>query len=160
MSSIALLPLLRVNAGVQTDEDFALSIAFFLRDGVTPIDLSGIAFIASIGSLFVADTAQGFLAVSGSSLNVLSLNIHRRPQGCVANRHFRPALACQDGTAARDVFANSTLTVGAPALANVTVLMAAGGSPTAAASAVSPALAAVANLQSLRAYRRCPRARL
>ena len=43
MSTLPLLPLVQITDGVQSDEDWRLSIAYYLDDAITPIPLDGLA---------------------------------------------------------------------------------------------------------------------
>lgn len=141
MSSVQLLPLLRVSAGVQADEDFSLSLAFYLSDGITPINLSGLTFIAKVGVLTTAVSASGALVVSGASNNMLTLTILAATKSSWCAGAYPLSLLASDGVYTRDIFALSTLTVGAPALNSLTTLVAPGGSATSIATATSSALA-------------------
>ncbi|MGO8738064.1 hypothetical protein [Rhodoblastus sp.] len=102
----------QVIASVQPDEDFAPPTLLFLEaDGVTPIDLTGIEFTARIGSFPPLTSGDGAITVSGSSLTFFVPAASKLwPTG-----KYAFSLLASDGTNTRDIFANSTLTVGAPA---------------------------------------------
>jgi hypothetical protein len=68
VSNLLLLQPQVVRAAVMPDEDFAPPALMFVEaDGVTPIDLTGIAFTATIGA-FPALTSGNGLIASGSTL--------------------------------------------------------------------------------------------
>ena len=114
MSNILLLGLQQAIASVQPSEDFAPpTLLFFEADGVTPISLDGIAFTAKIGSVATLTAVAG-LTVSGNALTFF-VPVNGWPTG----KHDFTLLA-SDGTDTRDIFANSTLTVGQPASFQVT----------------------------------------
>lgn len=99
-----------VRASVQADEDFrAGPLTFFAADGVTPLDLTGIAFTARIGAATLT-SAAGQIFVSGNALSFFV------PAGSVAWRsgRFGFSLLAEDGLRAHEIFANSALTVGLP----------------------------------------------
>lgn len=141
MSAISLLPLLKVSAGVQTDEDFTLAIAFYLSDGVSPINLTGISFTSRIGSIFSASTAAGTLSITGANSNNLVFAVPASAKASWPTGAYTLSLLATDGTYTRDVFAMSTLTVGAPALDTIAPLVAPGGAPTSVASLQSSSVA-------------------
>ncbi len=125
-TNISLLPLQQVTASVEADEDFAPPpILFFQSDGVTPIDLTGIAFTAWIGNNPALTSAfGGAIAVSGNSVSFfVAASAKEWPTG-----RYSFTLLASDGTFTRDIFANSTLTVGAPAAFSVSALAGAGSS--------------------------------
>ena len=124
MSNIVLLSLQQVVAGVEADEDFAPPpLQFFEADGVTPIDLTGIEFTARIGMFPPLTSSGGGINVSGNSLTFfVPVAAKIWPTG-----RFNFTLLASDGTYTRDIFANSTLTVGQPAAFSV-VAFSSGGS--------------------------------
>ncbi len=151
MTNIEFLPLLKVVAGVQGDEDFNPSIAFMQSDGVTPIGLAGIAFTAKIGSLATLSTSAGSLVVSGPGNNVLSFSAPAIGRAIWPTGPQPLSLQATDGTYTRDVFANSTLIVGNPASFSVTTFSTPGASAavigTFTAVAIAAALAGLSPAQ-------------
>ncbi len=145
MSNIELLPLLKIAAGVQADEDFNPSIAFFAADGVTPLSLAWIAFTARIGSVATLASAGGQIVVSGAAGNILSFNVLAAAKNWPTGRYPFSLLAT-DGTYTRDVFADSFLVVGAPAFFSATPK--AGYSSAAQASAALSITAAISTCQN------------
>jgi hypothetical protein len=145
MSNILLLSLQQVIAGVEADEDFAPPpLQFFEADGVTPIDLTGIAFTARVGMFPPLTSSGGGIEVSGNSLTFFA------PAAAKAWRtgRFPFTLLASDGTFTRDVFASSTLTVGQPASFSVSAFS--NGGSGAALSSLSGAqlLGLLGNLSS------------
>lgn len=141
MSNINLLPILQVLAGVQPDEDFVLTIAFWLSDNVTPVALTGITFTASIQDVIeegVAATING--VISGTSSNILTLQVLAAAKANWQIGTYALTMTASDGTYARDVFAFSTLTVGAPALDSASQLIVPGLSPLSYGEFLSSAL--------------------
>ncbi|WP_298353935.1 hypothetical protein [Rhodoblastus sp.] len=129
MSNILLLTRQQVIASVEADEDFGpWTISFFEADGVTQIALSGISFTASVGSYPALTSAGGAITVSG---NAITFFVPAASKAWATGR-YPFMLQASDGTYTRDIFANSTLTVGAPAAFSVSALASAG-----AASALS-----------------------
>lgn len=100
-TNISALPLLKVLAGVQSDEDFTISLALTQSDGVTPLDLSGISFSSKIGSFATITTANG-LTVSG---NIISWTVLAAQKSGWPTGQYDFALTASDGTDTRDVFA-------------------------------------------------------
>jgi hypothetical protein len=123
-SNIALLSLQQVIAAVEADEDFAPPpLQFFEADGVTPVSLAGISFTAKIGAFpALASSAGAGIAVSGNSLTFF---VPAASKAWGTGRYAFTLLA-SDGTYTRDIFANSTLTVGAPAAFSVSAFAGAG----------------------------------
>ena len=110
MTNIAMLPKYRVTAGVGADEDFLLSMAFTLSDGVTPLSLAGIAFAMTVGSYVVLTTASG-LSISGALNNVLTAYVPAAAKTAWTGV-VELGLVASDGTYTADVFSGSSLTVG------------------------------------------------
>jgi hypothetical protein len=118
MSNISLLSSQQVIASVDCDEDFAPPpLLFFEADGVTPIDLSGISFTSRIGNFpALTNAGGGGIQVAGNSLTFFVPAASKNwPSG-----RFSFSLLASDGTFTRDLFANSTLTVGGAASFAVT----------------------------------------
>ena len=115
-TNIELLPLCKATAGVGLDEDWIFSLSFFLADGVTPIDLTGITLTVSIftgyGIIFT-----GAATISG---NVATLTVLAAAKASWEPGVYNFSLLATDGTNARDVFALSTLTVDAPQIITIT----------------------------------------
>jgi hypothetical protein len=147
MSTLTLLPLVRVSDGVQTDEDWSLSIAYFLDDGVTPIPLTGLSFTLNVGGFATLSTSTGNLVVGGPSNNVLTITALAGAKASWPSGVWPLTLNANDGVYARDLFASSTLTIGAGQIAQVTLLVAPDASVASVASSVPAALAAA--LQAL-----------
>ena len=113
MSNIELLPLLKVDAGVQANEDFNPSIAFFEADGVTPLSLAGMAFAASIGTVATLTTAGAQIVIGGVSSNILSFDVLAAAKATWPTGRYPFSLLATDGAFARDVFsAESAIVVG------------------------------------------------
>jgi hypothetical protein len=76
MTQVSSLPCLAVMAGVQTDEDWLMSIGLFEPDGVTPVSLAGLTLTASLTSLDTGGPIySGAPVVSGAGSNVLTLTV-------------------------------------------------------------------------------------
>lgn len=135
MSNLTLLPLVRVSDGVQPDEDWRFSIAFYLDDAVTPIGLTGLTFTVSVGSFATLTTASGQISVTGPSNNVLALAVLKDNKASWPTGVHDLSLAVTDGAGARELFAYSTLSVGSPQSARVSLINApdTAGRPVAAA---------------------------
>jgi len=147
MSTLTLLPLIRVSDGVQSNEDWQLNIAFFLDDELTPIPLTGLSFSSTIGSLATLSTAGGQIAVAGPSSNVLIITAPASQTTSWANGVYPISLTVSDGVNTRALFALSTLTVGAAQIPRVSLLVAPDTVPRAVAAPLSSALSAA--LQAL-----------
>lgn len=143
MSNILLLSLQQVVAGVEADEDFAPpSLLFLEADGVTPIDLTGISFTARIGDFPPLTSANGAIAVSGNSLTFFVPAAQKN----WATGRYGFSLLASDGTNTRDIFANSTLTVGQPASFSVAPYGAASSSTAITSLSGANLLAIIANM--------------
>ena len=147
MSTLSLLPLVRVSDGVQTDEDWSLSIAYFLDDGFTPISLAGLQFTLAVGDFATLSSAAGNLVVGGPSSNVLTISAPASVKASWPTGVWPIGLNATDGVFSRDLFASSTLTIGSGQIAQVALLVAPDPVPSAVASPVPAALAAA--LQAL-----------
>ena len=104
------LQMWNVQASVMPDEDFRGGpLEFFAADGVTPLDLAGIAFTAKIDAVTLTNEV-GQIVVSGNALSFFV------PAGSVSWRsgRFGFSLLAQDGVRAHEILANSALTVGLP----------------------------------------------
>ena len=143
MSNILLLSLQQVAASVEADEDFGpWTMTFFEADGVTPIDLAGISFTATIGPFqALTSGAGGALTVSG---NTLTLFLPAAQKNWATGRYSFSLLA-SDGTYTRDILANSTVIVGAPAAFSVSAYSS-GGSANALSNLSGAALLALLEL--------------
>lgn len=130
-TSIGLLPLYRAIAGVQSDEDWALSLAFYLADGVTPISLAGISFAGALTPQWGATISLGGaqFAISGASSNILTLTVLAAAKAAWGLGAYQFTILASDGVSERDLLGNSTLTVGAPQVLTLTPIVAAGGAP-------------------------------
>ena len=147
MSTLTLLPLIRVSDGVQSDEDWQLSIAFYLDDGVTPVPLSGLSFTLSVGSFATLSTSSGQIVVTGPNNNLLVITA-LAPEKAGWPQGVSPiALTATDGSSTRDLFASSTLSVGSGQIATVSLLVAPDNISRSVAAAIPAALAAA--LQAL-----------
>ncbi len=142
MSTLTLLPLVRVADGVQPDEDWQLSLAFYLDDGVTPIDLTGLSFILTVDSLATLTTSGGEIVASGPSNNLLVVTALAASKSNWSTGLYSMSLAASDGLFTRDLFAYSTLTVGSPQVRHVSLLVAPDPIPRSIASPLPAALAA------------------
>ncbi len=147
MSTLTLLPLIRVSDGVQTDEDWQLSIAFYLDDGVTPVPLSGLSFTLSVGVFATLSTSSGQIVVTGPTNNLLVITALATQKASWPQGVFPITLAATDGSATRDLFASSTLSIGSGQVASVSLLVAPDSIPRSVAAVIPAALAAA--LQAL-----------
>jgi hypothetical protein len=141
MSNLTLLPLVRVADGVQIGEDWSLAIAFYLDDGVTPIPLDGLTFTLNVGALATLTSAGGQLSTSGPSNNVLVIFCAASATSAWPTGVVDISLVATDGVSTCDLFAVSTLAIGAPQVARVTLLVAPDAIPQALASPIPAALA-------------------
>jgi hypothetical protein len=147
MSTLSLLPLIRVTDGVQTDEDWQICIAFYLDDGVTPIPLSGLAFSLSVGGFATLGTSGGQIVISGPSNNVLVVTALAAEKTSWPTGVYPITLSASDGVNTRDIFASSTLAIGSAQVARVGLLVTPDNIPRSIAAPISAALAAA--LQAL-----------
>ena len=107
MSNIALLPLYEVHAGIQANEDWSMSLFVARPDGVTPIDLTGITFTATVGSytpISVSGDATGLVVIAASAAQKSAWADGYHPMTVLAT--------ASDGK--RDLTARSFLTIGSP----------------------------------------------
>jgi hypothetical protein len=141
MTNLTLLPLVRLADGVQIGEDWSLAIAFYLDDGVTPIPLNGLTFTLMVGGLTILSSGSGQIMASGPSNNVLVISCAASITSGWSPRVVDLSLAATDGVSIRDLFALSTLAIGAPQVARITLLVAPDVIPQ---SLVSPLPAALA----------------
>ena len=142
MSTLSLLPLVKVTDGVQPGEDWQLSIAFYLDDGVTPVDLSGLTFTLSIGALATLTSATGQIVASGPLVNVLAITALGAQTTSWPIAVYSLSLVASDGTYTRDIFALSTLAVGAGQVARVSLIVAPDNTPISVAASIPSALSA------------------
>ena len=147
MSTLPLLPLVEITDGVQSDEDWRLSIAYYLDDGVTPIPLTGLSFTLSVGAFAILSSSAGQIVVSGPSNNVLVITELAAAKAAWPTGVYPIALSVNDGTYTRDLFASSSLTIGAAQITHVTLVTAPDFLATSIAAQVPVALAAA--LQAL-----------
>ena len=141
MSNLTLLPLVRVADGVQVGEDWSLAIAFYLEDGVTPIALTGLTFTLTVGTLATLTSASGQISTSGPSDNVLVIACPASITAGWTTGVVDIGLMASDGASTRELFALSTLAVGAPQVARLTLVVAPDAVPQALASPIPAALA-------------------
>jgi hypothetical protein len=142
MSTLTLLPPLRVADGVQPDEDWRLSIAFYLEDGVTPIPLTGLAFTLNVGAIATLGAAGDHITVSGPLNNVLLVTVLAAEKASWQPGVYPLSLSASDGQYTRELFASSTLTVGSSQVAQVSLLVAPDASQSSIAAPLPAALAA------------------
>jgi hypothetical protein len=142
MSTLSLLPLLKVSDGVQPGEDWQLSIAFYLDDGVTPVDLSGLSFTLSLGALATLSSSSGQIVSSGPLTNVLAITAIAADTISWPTAVYSLSLVATDGTYTRDIFALSTLAVGAAQVARVSMIVAPDSTPISIAAAIPSAISA------------------
>ncbi len=147
MSTLTLLPLIRVSDGVETYEDWQLSYAFFLDDGGTPVPLSGLSFTLSVGGFATLSTSGGQIVVTGPTDNLLVITALATQKASWPQGVFPITLTATDGSATRDLFASSTLSIGSGQVASISLLVAPNSIPRSVAAAVPAALAAA--LQAL-----------
>lgn len=147
MSTLTLLPLIRVSDGVQSDEDWQLSIAFYLDDGVTPVPLSGLSFTLSVGAFATLSTSSGQIVVSGPNDNLLVITVLASEKASWPQGVFPITLSATDASATRDLFASSTLSIGSAQVTRVSLLVAPDSIPRSVAAPIPAALAAA--LQAL-----------
>jgi hypothetical protein len=141
MTNLTLLPLVRLADGVQIGEDWSLAIAFYLDDGVTPISLNGLSFTLMAGGLVTLTSGSGQISVSGPGDNVLVIFCAASITSSWPSGVVDLSLTATDGVSTRELFALSTLAVGAPQVARITLLVAPDTVPQ---SLVSPLPAALA----------------
>ena len=141
MSNLTLLPLVRVADGIQNGEDWSLAIAFYLDDGVTPIPLNGLTFSLTVGTLATLTSTSGQIATYGPSNNVLSVSCAASVTASWPAGVVDISLVATDGVLIRDLFALSTLAVGAPQVARITLIVAPDRIPQSLASPIPAALA-------------------
>ena len=142
MSTLTLLPLIRATDGVQPDEDWQLSIAFYLDDGVTPIDLTGLSFVLTVDTLVALTSVDGDIVVSGPSNNILVITSLAASKLNWPSGLYSISLAASDGLFTRELFAYSTLAVGSPQVSSISLLVAPDAISRSIASPVPAALAA------------------
>ena len=147
MSTLTLLPLIRVSDGIQSAEDWQLSIAFYLDDGVTPVPLDGLSFTLSVGGFATLSSTNGQIAVSAPNNNLLIITALAAERAGWPQGVFPITLTATDGSAVRDLFASSTLSIGAAQIARVSLIVAPDSTPRSVAAAIPAALAAA--LQAL-----------
>jgi hypothetical protein len=124
MSNIRALPIYRVSDGVGVYEDWTLTFVLTLSDGVTPLDLSGIAFTANIWPPYGSPhTIVG--VVSGASNNVLTFTALASAKVNWFAGICPLTILATDGVLTQDLIGFSTLALGSPQLATVTPLTAA-----------------------------------
>jgi hypothetical protein len=140
MSTLTLLPLLQVTDGVQTNEDWRLSIAFYLDDGVTPIPLVGLNFDLTVGAFATLTSGGGQLVVSGPSNNVLVITALASEKATWPSGIYPISLVANDGVYNRDLFASSTLAVGGAQLTSITLIVAPDSVSRSVAAPISAAL--------------------
>ena len=124
MSTLTLLPLVRVADGVQPNEDWRLAIAFYLEDGVTPISLEGLTFAATIGAFATISSSSGQISIAGAANNTINIVVLAENKASWPIGVYPLTLTAGDGAGARDIFANSTLTIGAPQVTKVSLVVA------------------------------------
>jgi hypothetical protein len=140
MSTLTLLPLLQVTDGVQTNEDWQLSIAFYLDDGATPIPLVGLSFTLTVGAFATLTSGGGQIVVSGPSNNVLVITALASEKASWPSGLYPISLAANDGVYNRDLFASSTLAIGAAQITSVTLIVAPDSISRSVAAPISAAL--------------------
>jgi len=148
MSSIEVIPLLKTITGVQTNEDFIYSLAFYYDDNVTPVSLTGIAFTANIGNIATLSTTANSIIISGSDDNILTMSVLASGKEAWGAGEYSFSLLASDGIYTRDIFAQSSLIVGAPFITYVVPLFTGGNMPQSLATYLPPALANLINLQN------------
>jgi hypothetical protein len=141
MSTLTLLPLIQVCDGVQSDEDWRLAIAFYLDDAVTPIDLTTLTFTLSVGSLATLSSGSGQINIAGPSSNVMSVAVLAGSKTSWPVGVYDLSLTVSDGVSTREIFAHSTLSVGSPQVARVSLIVAPDAIPRSIASPIPAALA-------------------
>ena len=114
MTNILVLPLLQVTTGVQTDEDFQFSAAYYYSDGATPVSLSGITFTCAIGNI-----ATPSVSILSAAENVISIEVPAASKDAWPEGTFPFYLLATDGTYTRNLTANSYVTVGEPSIQGV-----------------------------------------
>lgn len=143
MTNLTLLPLVRLADGVQIGEDWSLAIAFYLDDGVTPISLNGLTFTLMVGGLTTLSSGAGQITASGPSSNVLAISCAAAITSGWSPGVVDLSLTATDGLSTRNLFALSTLAIGAPQVARIKLLVAPDAIPQ---SLVAPLPAALAQV--------------
>lgn len=141
MSTLTLLPLVQVIDGVQSDEDWQLNIAYYLDDGVTPIPLTGLSFTLAVGAFATLSSAGGQIFVSGPSNNLLAITALAAQKASWPTGVAPISLSANDGVYTRDLFASSTLAIGAPQVTSITLIVAPDNLSRSVAALVPAALA-------------------
>lgn len=141
MSTLSLLPLIRLADGVQTGEDWRLAIAFYLEDGVTPISLDGLTFTLTVGAFATLSTGSGQISVAGPLGNVMSVLVLAEAKSDWPTGVFPLGLTVSDGVGNRDIFASSSLAIGAPQVTSVSLVVAPDVAPRTLAAPLPAALA-------------------
>ncbi len=142
MSTLTLLPIIRVTDGVQSDEDWQLTLAFYLDDGVTPINLDGLTFTVSVGDFAELSSTGGQVTTSGPSNNLLVITALAAQKASWPTGVYPISLSATDGVYTRSLFALSTLAIGSPEVVNVSLLVAPDNTPSSIVSALPAAIAA------------------
>jgi hypothetical protein len=141
MSTLTLLPLIQVSDGVQPDEDWRLAIAFYLDDAVTPVVLTNLTFTLTVGSLATLSSGGGQIAVGGPLGNVVYIVVPAASTAAWPVGIYDLSLSVGDGVSTREIFAYSTLSVGSPQVAQISLLVAPDTVPRSIASPIPAALA-------------------
>lgn len=142
MSTLTLLPLIRVTDGVQADEDWQLALAFYLDDGVTPINLQGLLFTLTVGDFATLSSTGGQIATSGPMNNLLVITALAAQATFWPTGVYPISLSATDGVYIRSLFALSTLAIGSPEVPKVTLLVAPDRTPSAVVALLPAAIAA------------------
>jgi hypothetical protein len=140
MSTLFLLPLIQIVDGVQTNEDWRLSIAFFLEDGITAIPLTGLTFSLAVGNISNITSTSGNITITGPTNNILTINVLATQKSSWTPGFYSLSLTASDGNSTRDLLASSSLTIGASLPTSVTLLVAPDSTSTSVAAPISMAL--------------------
>lgn len=112
MSNITSMPLWRIFAGVQTDEDLLLGLQIKNLDG-SPLDLFGISFtvyLFKFGKVIASFPAP----VVGGSNNIIIFYVLQSALSILGSDTYSLSLVATDSALKRRVLGNSTLTIGSP----------------------------------------------
>ena len=144
-TNIGLLPLLKIVDSVGIDEDWVLPILFSMADQ-TPIDLTGIVFVATISNSRRVPFFSVAGALFGTAHNLLVFTVTAAQKAGWGAGNYALSILATDPSAAPlltvDLLGNSLLKVGYPRSTSLVQLLPPGVQPTTAISPIQPGLMA------------------